>query len=260
MSERARLSKPERQEAILTEVRTSAAIRISDLARRLGVAGETIRRDLAELGESGLITRTYGGATISPLTAEPVVAERGLLLVEERARIARRCVDLVPDRQVVMIDGGSTTQEVARQLAISRRELTVITNATGIATLTGANPTFRVILCPGVYDLREGSVLGEETVEFVARYNADLAIIGASGMTVDGPCDAHSGAAAVKRAMLRQAEAAVLVADRTKFGRRGIERICPWDQVRHLVTDGDPPPPFESPLAHAGTELHIAIV
>jgi DeoR/GlpR family transcriptional regulator of sugar metabolism len=258
MSESARLTKQERQEAILHEVRASASIRISELARQLGVAGETIRRDLAELGGSGLINRTYGGATISPATAEPMIAERGLVLVEERAAIARRTLDLVNDRQVVMIDGGSTTQEVARQLANTRRELTLITNSTGIAVAAGANPTFRVILCPGTYDPREGSVLGENTVEFVTRYNADLAIFGASGMTLDGPCDANWGAAAVKRSMLRQAESAVLVADCTKFGRRSVERICPWGRVHHLVTDCEPPSALRKCLTRAGTELVIS--
>ena len=176
-----RLTKKERHELILSEVRKSAAIRISKLAKRIGVAGETIRRDLIELGEAGLINRTYGGATISLVTSEPVISERGLTLVEERARIGKGAAGLIENRQVVMIDGGSTTYEVARNLAQFKRDLVVITNSTGVASVAGGNPTFRVILCPGTYDNREGSVLGEDTVEFIARYNADAAIIGASG-------------------------------------------------------------------------------
>jgi DeoR/GlpR family transcriptional regulator of sugar metabolism len=258
MSAPTRLSKAERQELILAEVRTSASIRISDLAKKLGVAGETIRRDLAELGESGLVTRTYGGAAISLESSEPMIAERGLLLVEERARIGRRAAELVQDRQVVMIDGGSTTQEVARFLANSRRELTIVTNSVGIAAVTGANPTFRVILCPGVYDQREGSVLGEDTIEFVTRYNAGIAIFGATGAMEDGPCDANSGAAAVKRTMVRQSDSTVLVVDHTKFGRRSLERICTWNEVGVVVTDSAPPEPIAAMVKIAGTKILIA--
>ena len=144
-----RLTKKERHELILSEIRSSASIRISRLAKRIGVAGETIRRDLIELGDAGLINRTYGGATISLVTSEPVISERGLTMVEERAGIGRVTAGLIEAGQVVMIDGGSTTYEVARSLAQLTRDLVVITNSTGIAAVAGGNPTFRVILCPG---------------------------------------------------------------------------------------------------------------
>lgn len=259
MTEPGRLTKRERHELILNEVRTSASIRISEIAGKIGVAGETIRRDLIELVDAGLINRTYGGATISLMTTEPVIAERGLVLVEERSRIGRKATELIANGQVIMIDGGSTTQEVARQLADAKRDLIVITNSTGIAAVTGGSPTFRVILCPGTYDLREGSVLGEDTVEFVRRYNADVAVIGASGVTLDGPCDTNSGAAAVKRAMIGQAGSTVLVADSSKFGRASLERICGWERVSVVVSDYEPGADFRARIEAAGGEIYVAM-
>ena len=125
--EQSRLSKKERHELILSEVRRSASIRVSRLALRLGVAGETIRRDLIELGDAGLLNRTYGGATISLATSEPVIAERSQTMIEERARIGRGAARLVEKGQIVMIDGGSTTYEVARGLSQLKRELTITT-------------------------------------------------------------------------------------------------------------------------------------
>ena len=98
-----RLTKKERHELILSEVRKSAAIRISKLAKRIGVAGETIRRDLIELGEAGLVNRTYGGATISLVTSEPVISERGLTLVDERARIGKGAAGLIENRQFLSV-------------------------------------------------------------------------------------------------------------------------------------------------------------
>jgi DeoR/GlpR family transcriptional regulator of sugar metabolism len=255
--ERGRLTKKERHELILSEVRRSASIRISKLARRIGVAGETIRRDLIELGEAGLLNRTYGGATISLVTSEPAISERGLTMVEERARIGRGAAGLIEKGQIVMIDGGSTTYEVARNLSQLARNLTVITNSTGVASVTGANPTFRVILCPGTYDSREGSVLGEDTVEFVRRYNADIAIIGASGLTVDGPNDMITGAAAVKRAMISRALSTMLVVTNDKFGRASLERVCALGDIADIVTDVEPQVELRAAIEEAGTELHV---
>lgn len=252
-----KLTKKERHELILSEVRKSAAIRISKLAKRIGVAGETIRRDLIELGDAGLINRTYGGATISLVTSEPVISERGLTLVEERARIGKGAAGLIENRQVVMIDGGSTTYEVARSLAQLKRDLVVITNSIGVASVAGGNPTFRVILCPGAYDNREGSVLGEDTVEFVGRYNADAAIIGASGVTGDGPNDMISGAAAVKRAMIARSLSTILVVTHDKFGRSSLERVCRLTQISDIVTDRRVPSDFRAAVDAAGPELHI---
>ncbi len=252
-----RLTKKERHALILSEVRRSASIRISKLARRIGVAGETIRRDLIELGDAGLINRTYGGATISLVTTEPVISERGLTLVDERARIGRGAAGLIEKGQIVMIDGGSTTYEVARNLSQLKRDLTIITNSTGVASVAGANPTFRVLLCPGTYDSREGSVLGEDTVEFVRRYNADVAIIGASGLSADGPSDMISGAAAVKRAMISRSLSTVLVVTHDKFGRSSLERICGLDDIADIVTDSEPKADLRSAAEQAGTELHV---
>ena len=258
MTDAGRLSKKERHELILTEVHKSAAIRISRLAKRIGVAGETIRRDLIELGEAGLINRTYGGATISLVTFEPVISERGLTMIEERGRIGRAAARLVEKGQAVMIDGGSTTYEVARSFAQMTRDLVVITNSTGIAAVAGGNPTFRVMLCPGTYDNREGSVLGEDTVEFIGRYNADVAMIGASGITVDGPSDMIAGAAAVKRAMIARSLSTMLVATSNKFGRATLERICDFGAIAGLVTDLEPDAALKFGICQKGTEIHIA--
>ncbi|MDX8450010.1 DeoR/GlpR family DNA-binding transcription regulator [Mesorhizobium captivum] len=252
-----RLTKKERHELILSEVRRSASIRISKLARRIGVAGETIRRDLIELGEAGLINRTYGGATISLMTSEPVIAERGLTMIEERARIGRGAAGLIENGRVVMIDGGSTTYEVARSFSQLRRDLTVITNSIGIASVAGANPSFRVILCPGTYDHREASVLGEDTVEFVRRYNADVAIIGASAVNAEGPSDMVSGAAAVKRAMMARSLSTMLVVTNDKFGRNSLERVCPLSDISDVVTDSEPAAEMRIAIDEAGGELHV---
>jgi DNA-binding transcriptional regulator YhcF (GntR family) len=109
-----RQSKSERQARIVSELRAAPALRVNDLADRLDVSTETVRRDFTELEERGLINRTYGGA-MRPMSLEPALAEREQLMVAERERIASCAVQLVEDNDILMIGGGATTLHFARQ-------------------------------------------------------------------------------------------------------------------------------------------------
>ena len=254
----ARLSKLERHDAILAEIRVNSAIRVSELAKRLNVAGETIRRDLAELGEAGLVSRNYGGATVKPFTYEPSVGERGKTLVEEHTRIGHAAAKRISSGQVVMIDGGSTTFQVARHLAQIAKDVTILTNSLPIAMLLSTNPTFRVTLAPGRLNANEHSVTGEETVDFLRRYNANFAIIGASALSLDGPCEAAPGVAAVKRVMIERAAETILVADHSKFGQRAFEIVTGYASIDSIVTDQEPDRKLRKRLGESRTSVIIA--
>lgn len=249
-----RLSKKERHELILSEIQARAAIRISELAQRVGVSGETIRRDLGELGEAGLLNRTYGGA-VRPLVTEPGISERGRAFQNERNRIGAAAAARVENGEVVMIDGGSTTYSVAHHLAQTRRDLTILTNSSPIAAASAGNPTFRVMMCPGVYDPQEQSVFGEDTLDFLSRFSAHVAIFGASSLSNEGPCEAVPGSAAVKRAMLTRAVRSMLVVDASKFGSAALERICTLEDIGALVTNEKPAATLAVKLAEADVNV-----
>ncbi len=253
-----RLGKSERRARILAELRGSPAVRIADLAGELGVSTETIRRDLDALGRSGLIQRTYGGAAAQPLALEPAISERYQQRVAEREAIGTRAARLIEPSQVLMIDAGSTTVHFARRLSATLRDLTVVTNSYGVALALTANPGITLILCPGRYDARESSVTGAETVRFLTGYNADIAVIGASGLAVDGPSDVNSGMAEVKRAMLARSRDNLLLADRSKFGRLSLEVICPLHEIGRLVSDAAPGGELAEALKRAGVEVVVA--
>ncbi len=253
-----RPTKRERHDLILAEIQARAAIRISELAQRIGVSGETVRRDLEELGEAGLLNRTYGGATVRPLVTEPGVSERGHAFVEERNRIGGAAAARIGSGEVVMIDGGSTTYQVARHLAQTAKGLTLITNSCSIAAVAGANPTFSVRLCPGTYDHSEQSVFGEDTLEFLSRFTAHVAVIGASSISPEGPCEAVPGSAAVKRAMLARAARSMLVADSSKFGNAAFERICAFSRIGELVTNERPMGELAREIATGGSKIVLA--
>lgn len=255
---RNRVPAEQRHARILRELKINPALRVSHLAKAFGVTTETVRRDLDALSADGRLARTYGGAAAAPGESEPAFHERQNRRVKERSRIGVFAADMIRPGEVLMIDSGSTTLHFARHLALRSHRLTVVTNSPAIAATLAVNETIRILLCPGIYDAREGGVFGAYTFEFLHGLNADRAVIGASGLGHWGPSDAISEAAAVKRAMIARSKRATLLADSSKFGERHLEVIHPWDFFGEIVTDEKPPQALETPLREAKVKVWIA--
>ncbi|MGE0239761.1 MAG: DeoR/GlpR family DNA-binding transcription regulator [Parvibaculaceae bacterium] len=253
-----RLSKRERQDRILTRLNTTVAVRISDLAEEFDVTTETIRRDLDALAERGLLARTYGGAAMRALTDEPGIATRAQTNVAERERIALNAARLVKSGDVLIIDAGSTTAHLAKALAQLPIAFKAITNSIGVARILGQSETASVLLCPGDLRLTEEGVFGTETLDFLDRYHANLAFIGAGGFTASEISDADAAAVAVKRKVIARAERVYLLADHTKGGITQFATIAAWDAFDGLVTDRKPDDALARALAEAQVELRIA--
>lgn len=234
-----KLTKSSRHAQILTLITQAPSLRVAELAARMGVSTETIRRDLDELTEQGLVNRTYGGAVRSP-SVEPSIGERHALFVEERERIARAASALVQPNSLVMIGSGATTTHVARRIAIDHTNLTVITHSFGAATVLSLNPTISVLMAPGAYLASEGSTVGVHAARFFEQFSASLAILGASGLTADGATDALVEPAAVYGAIISRSADIMVVADHSKFDRVFAARYATWREIGTLVTDGTP--------------------
>jgi DeoR/GlpR family transcriptional regulator of sugar metabolism len=258
MAAKKKLKKTERQARILGELRASPAIRISALAGEFGVSTETIRRDLDELNQQGMLSRTYGGAAARPFGAEPSLSERYKEFVEERERVGALAARAIKPGQVLMIDAGSTTLHFARRLSAELRNLTVITNSFGIASALSTNHTITVVVCPGRYDAREGSVFGSDSESFLHRFNANIAVISCSGLTADGPNDVNPSAAAIKRAMLARAEANMLLLDHSKFDLLTLENVCPLDAIKLIVADRAPTGELARAIKRADLPVELA--
>lgn len=250
--------KAERHRAILAALATDPTVRISALAAGFGVSAETVRRDIEELSARGAVRRTYGGASVLQAGQQPDLAAREAMAVAERRRIGRAAAAFVAPGDVVMLDAGSTTTQFARALAARGIAATVLTNSLDAVAALAAQPALRVLLCPGEVSAAERGVYGSETEAFLGRFHADLAVIGASGLTEEGPCEAISRAAWVKRAMLARAPRRVLLADSGKFGRGLLERVCPPGQLTDLVTEAPPPAALAAALAGAGVRVTLA--
>ncbi|WP_404384236.1 DeoR/GlpR family DNA-binding transcription regulator [Caenispirillum salinarum] len=252
-----KLRKDARRDEILAELQISPHVRIADLAEKFDVTTETIRRDLDALSELGLVSRAYGGASVRPMGVQPSHHERGSEFVEERARIGAAAAGLVAPGEVVMIDAGSTTLQLARHLGNGDLGLTVVTNCHPVASELGKRHP-RIVVCPGEFDEREASVFGTDTVDFLRRFHANKAFIGASGLAADGFCDVNRGAAWVKRTMLERAEEAWLLVDHSKFGLRLLEIVAPLDALTGVVVDQAPDGALAAALQRLGIKVVVA--
>ncbi|MBN8912929.1 MAG: DeoR/GlpR transcriptional regulator [Rhizobiales bacterium] len=246
-----------RQREIVSLLSDQPTLRVSELAEALSVTTETIRRDLDELTGKGVISRTYGGAILRK-AAEPSVAQRHTLLVEERTRIARTACQMCDDARVFMLGSGATTLHVARRMALVMRDITVITHSFAIATALATNPTITVLITPGFYHAGEGAAYGAQTLRFLEQYNAQWVILGASGLAPEGASDALIEMADVYSTMIERGNRRMIVADSSKFNQMFTARYAGWTQVDVLVTDEAPKSALLKAMRLADAELKVA--
>jgi DeoR/GlpR family transcriptional regulator of sugar metabolism len=236
-----RREKRERQARILAALSNASSLRVADLAHQLNVSTETIRRDFDELTRAGLLNRTYGGAVRALSTEASNAFERHGRHLAERQRIAQATVEQVADARILLIGSGATAVHVAQQIAARLRNIMVITHSFSVAAALGANNSVKVMMIPGLYHPGETSTTGGHAIVFLQSLYADYVILGASGLTGDGPSDALPEIAAVNTAMLGRAAKCVVAADQSKFNLLFATRYAGWHQVNMLVTDGRPP-------------------
>lgn len=248
------MNKAERHAGIVKDLTVEPSLRVNELARRYDVSAETIRRDFNELNERGLISRTYGGATRS-ISNEPALSERRHLQVPEREIIARTAMSFIESNDVLMIGGGITTQAFAVSLALFKGPLTVITPSFGVAVSLGTCPNIKVQVLPGQYNGNEGLVQGPDTTQALTRFRATKAILGASGITADGPCDAEISAGLIYEAMSERSLQTYILADSSKFDKPALSCYSIWRPDMCLVTDAHPNHKLSEAISSVGTTI-----
>ncbi|MDB4895823.1 MAG: DeoR-family transcriptional regulator [Firmicutes bacterium] len=249
----------ERRRRILEQMRSGEAVKVADLCTQLGVSEASIRRDLRELERSGLLARTHGGALPNEGTMnEPSFAEKATRSHAEKVAIARLAAGLVQDGESLILDAGTTTLEIARQLR-QRKDLTVITNAFHIAAELSDCPGIKVLVTGGEVRGNTLALVGPVAERTLADVNADRLFLGANGIDLKrGITTPTQAEAAVKRTMIESARQIVLVADHTKLGKVAFATIAPVTRAHVLVTDRQFDPHAARELTARGLQLLIA--
>ncbi len=231
-----------RQREIAALIRQSGRVGVDELAARFGVTAQTIRRDLTELSDARIITRTHGGAVVASGVENLAYDARKLVAHGAKARIGEATARLIPDHSSLFINLGTTTEEVA--LCIAGHEgLLVVTNNINVANALYRNRSISVIIAGGTIRASDGGIVGPMAAEMVRQFKVDIAIIGTSAIDGDGTLlDYDLREVQVSRAIIENAHRVVLVADSSKFSRRAPVRIGRLDEIDVLVTDRLPSP------------------
>ena len=228
----------ERQTAILERARTRGRVDVGELASEFAVTAETVRRDLTALERHGLLRRVHGGAIpVERLGFEPGLQTRDSAMADEKDRIAHAALAELPLEGAILLDAGTTTARLAAMLPTDR-ELTVVTNALPIAMTLSTRPNVNVLTVGGRVRGRTLAMVDRWALRVLEETFVDVAYLGTNGISVErGLTTPDVAEAAVKRAMLRAARRAIVLADHTKVGNDCFARFGELEEVDTLITD-----------------------
>ena len=244
-----------RQALLLEEVGARGSVSVEALAERFAVTLQTVRRDVKLLSEAGLLARFHGGVRVPSSTTENIAyRQRQLLNENAKARIARAVAAAVPSGCSLILNIGTTTEAIAREL-LRHKGLRVITNNLNVAAILSDNPDCEVIVAGGIVRPRDRGIVGEVTVDFIAQFKVDIGLIGISGIEEDGSLrDFDYREVKVARAIIEHSREVWLAADHSKFNRPAMVELARFDHLDRLFTDRPPPVPFPALLAAAGVD------
>jgi DeoR family fructose operon transcriptional repressor len=225
----------ERRQRVLDLVSRKGFIGLAELARSICVSQSTIRRDLDHLHQHGLLKRTHGGAVFPSEEALPAFEERSEKQIEEKRLIAKAAAARIHDGDAVLLDGGTTTLEVARLLV--GRPLQIVTNSLPIANLFASNRETDLIMLGGYVYPKTGVALGPLTQRMLADVHVHQTILSVGGITAKGLFNSNLLLVETERLMMRCADEVVVVADHTKIGRLALAFLCELPAIDTLIVD-----------------------
>jgi DeoR family glycerol-3-phosphate regulon repressor len=232
---------------------------VEALGEQFGVTLQTVRRDVKLLSDAGLLARFHGGVRVPSSTVENIAyRQRQQLNETAKQRIARAVAKAVPNDCSLIINIGTTTEAIAREL-LRHKGLRVITNNLNVAAILSDNPDCEVIVAGGVVRSRDRGIVGEVTVDFIKQFKVDIGLIGISGIESDATLrDFDYREVKVARAIIEHSRQIWLAADHSKFNRPAMVQLAHFDEVDMLFTDAAPPGPFPALLAEAGVTCEVA--
>ncbi|WP_328425305.1 DeoR/GlpR family DNA-binding transcription regulator [Micromonospora sp. NBC_00389] len=256
------MNQHERWHRLLDMVAAEGQLDIESTARELGMSTATIRRDFDELAMQQLVTRTRGGVVATSVSYDLPLRYKAVRQASEKQRIATAAAALIPARSTVGLNGGTTTTEVARALALRTEPngqmpaLTVVTNALNIANELIVRPHIRVVLTGGTARPRSYELVGRIAETMLGSVALDVVVLGVDAIDHQHGASAHNdGEAAINHVMVTSAARTIVVADGSKLGRRSFNRICPLANIDTLITDKAADPEQVSLVEQAGVKV-----
>jgi DeoR family transcriptional regulator, fructose operon transcriptional repressor len=247
----------QRRNRLLELVRSQRFASLLALVDELGVSESTVRRDLELLEEQGAVRRFHGGVLYSGATPKlPHFDTRQPAQWDQKRAIAQCAVGLIEDGDTVLLDGGSTTYEVARLLA--GRPLHVVTTSLPVANLLAADANSDLVLIGGNICPRTGVARGPYADAMLAKVRVRKTILSTAAVGDEGFFNNNLLLVQTEQAMMRAGDRVIVVADSTKFGRQSLGHVCPLGAVHHLVVDSQISDEWKNKVRAAGVNLIVA--
>ncbi len=259
-SKRSRLLLEERRRAILDIVEDGGRVMIADLVDRFHISAVTARADLDSLAEAGSIVRSHGGAVrAQEPTRDYPVTFKAALHRPEKARIGQAAAKLIQPNETIILDSGTTTWEIARQLKTMKlRGLTVITNALNIASELADEPGIMLIMVGGIFRQISVSFVGPQAEAMLRELHADRFFLAVDGLdAVVGPTTPDILEAQLNSRMMDVSKETVIVTDSSKLGRRSLSRIGAIERISKVITDKRAPEDCVLALRDKGVQVTL---
>ena len=254
-----RLLAEEWRRKILDSIEQNGQITIPELVDRFSISAVTARNDLDALSAGGAVIRSHGGAVRHEPTRDYPLRLKATLHHAEKVRIGRAAAELVAHNETIILDSGTTTAEIARQLkSLKTRPVTVITNALNIAMELADAPGISLIMIGGLLRPVSYSFVGPQAEAMLKELHADRLFLAVDGFDAEtGPSTPDVLEAQLNTCMMRASREVNVVADSSKLGRRSVSRIGPHETIHRLITDNRAPAGFIEALRRQAIEVTL---
>lgn len=229
-----------RHQVILSKLKEHGYVNVHELSAEFGVSMVTIRKDLKLLENRRLLYRTHGSASLAdPLITDRNIDEKGKIRIDEKVRIAKAAAEMVKPSESLILASGSTIMELAKQLQ-QVKPLTVISASLNVSQILNIVPEIEVHQLGGVIRKSSSSAVGPVAEQMMGSYNCHYLFLGVDGIDPDyGLTTTNALEASLNQVMIKSAKKVVVLADSSKFGKRGFSKICDLSEVDVVITDAD---------------------
>lgn len=248
----------ERHQYILSRLNKEGKVNVLDLCRDLRVSSVTIRKDLKQLEDKKLLFRTHGGGTLSnPYTVDRHVNEKEKIRSEEKSKIGMKAASLIESNDCIIIASGTTVLSLARNIR-PKENLTVITAALNVATELNHFPEIEVLVLGGILRKSSSSATGMYAEKILDDFSCSKLFLGVDGIDIEfGLTTTNVMEAQLNRKMIAASQKTIVLADSSKFGKRGFGRICGLEDIEQVITDSDISEHMVKTLTEIGIEVII---
>jgi len=248
-----------RHQSILEILHSEGYVNVSHLCDLFKVSAVTIRKDLKLLEDKGLLFRTHGGASLqNPYINDQHVSEKEKLNVTEKEAIAKAAVKLIQPNDSIMIASGTTMHSLAKAMSM-REHLNITTSSLLVSLELTKSPNFHIIQLGGSIRYNSSSVTGHYSQSLLQNISCNLLFLGVDGIDLNHGCTTTSlEEATLNKEMINSAQKVIVLADSSKFNRKGFGKICDLSKIHHVITDSGINSALAEEIRALGIQLTIA--